>query len=379
MMMIKQTPAVSAVCMGFFLLGCSTAAFAQQHVDFSGTVTKYDSTFTGIGPKVYFLPPPKSAEELLDDRYAEKEIDSAVVDAYVSRMRYYHRFGLTGNGGTAAKYMPIGEAQVASVEGKLLLEADRNGGAHKANLLADIENRLAMEYVALGAVDLALEFFQRAMITKLEQGNVTDWETVAHNLAVSYEYLGRLDEARVLRLQLVDRAAKTHDNSRQARATMELALIKAKQGLFVEAERDIIRKVVPQFRRAKDEAGCAEAYRTLADVYTLQRRYPEAQWFLVQAKTIADREGIVDQLPEIIFNLAETKKHGGNFRVAIEDYQAADGLAKKDHLMGMQLAIQDALGNLYHEAGDYDGAALALNRYDRLKSMLFGGATAVDN
>lgn len=388
MMIIKQTPSVPAVCLGFFLLAFSIDAFAQQHAGlpsvnpqarFSGTITKYDSTFAGIGPLVYFLPPPKTAEELLDDRFAEKEIDSAVVDEYVSRMRYYHRLGTTGNGGQTAKYMPVVEAQASSVEGKLLLDADRNGIANNAGVRADIENRLAMEYVALGAFDLAIEFFQRAMNAKLEQGSVGDWETIVHNLAVSYEYLGRLDEARTLRLQLVDRAAKTRDNSRQARATMELALIKAKQGFFAEAERDIIRHVVPQFRRIKDEAGCASAYRTLADVYTLQRRYPEAQWFLVQAKTIVDREGIADQLPEIIFNLAETKRNGGNLLVAIEDYRVADGLARKDHMMGMQLAIQDALGNLYHQAGDYDEASLALNRYDRLKSILFRGVAAVGN
>ncbi|WP_353131115.1 tetratricopeptide repeat protein, partial [Parapedobacter pyrenivorans] len=202
---------------------------------------------------------------------------------------------------------------------------------------------------------------------------------ITHNLAVAYEYLGQLDKAQGLRQQLYDRAVKARDNSHQARALMELALIKAKQGFSQEAERDIIRKVVPLFRRGRDEAGRASAYRTLAAIYTLQNKYPEAQWFLVQAKTIVDREGITEQLPDIIFNLAETKKHSGNPRVAIEEYKVANDLARKDHLMGMQLAIQDALGNLYHQAGDYDGAALALNRYDTLKNILFRGEKPVDN
>ncbi|MGK6350129.1 tetratricopeptide repeat protein [Parapedobacter sp. DT-150] len=378
-MKVKQRLSAHAACFCFSFCAFLGNGFAQQHVDFSGRIAKYDTTFSGIGPEVYFLPPPKTVEELLDDRYAEKEIDSALVEDYVNRMRYYHRFAITGGGQVAAKYIPIAEAQLSSVEGKLLMAADQANSPQERNLLADVENRLAMEYVALGAVDLAVEFFEKAMQAKQTLGNVADWEVVAHNLSVTYEYLGQLDKANGLRQQLYDRAVKARNNSRQAEALMELALIKAKQGLTAEAERDIIRKAVPLFRRARNEAGRAEAFRMLADIYTLQHKYPEAQWFLVQAKSIVDREGLPDQLPEIIFNLAETKMHAGNPRVAIEEYKAADGLARKDHMVGMQLAIQDALGNLYHQAGDYDGAALALNRYDTLKNMLFKGEAPVDN
>ena len=378
-MKVKQPLLRYVACFFFFFLGVLTCVFAQQHVDFSGVIAKYDSTFTGIGPEVYHIPPPKTEEELLDDRYAEKEIDSAVVDEYVNRMRYYHRLVMTGHGNVAAKYMPVAEAQASSVEGKLLMAAGHTSRAADASLLADIQNRLAMEYVAVGAFDLAVEFFEKAMRAKQAVSNMGDWEAIAHNLAVAYEYLGQLDKAQELRQQLYDRAVKARSNRQQAQALMELALVKAKQGFSHEAERDIIRKVVPLFRRARDEAGRASAYSTLADIYSLQYKYPEAQWFLLQAKTIVDREGITEQLPEIIFNLAETKKLSGNPRVAIEEYKVANDLARKDHLMGMQLAIQDALGNLYHQAGDYDGAALALNRYDMLKNILFRGEKPVDN
>ncbi len=355
------------------------SGFGQENIDFSGVITKYDSTFSGIGPKVYFLPPPKTSAELLDDRYAEKEIDSALVEEYVKRMQYYHRLEMTGNGDVAEKYVPIRESQTSSVEGKLLMAVVYNVASHNLNALADVQNRLAMEYVAIGTLDFAVEFFEKAVQAKKAVGNQSDWETITQNLAVTYEYLGQLDKAYALRQQLYEQAVKNHNNRDQANALMELALIKAKRGGWDEAERDIIRKVVPLFRRLRDEAGRASAYSTLATIYTLQQKYPEAQWFLVQAKTIVDREGISDQLPEIIFNLAETKKYAGNPRVAIEEYKVASDLAKKDHRIGMQLAIQDALGNLYHEAGDYDGAALALNQYDILKNMLFKGVAPVDN
>lgn len=315
----------------------------------------------------------------MDDRYADKEVDSALVEAYVKRMQFYHRLELTGHDGVFVKYVPIQEAQASSIEGRLLLAANYHVASNNLNALADVQNRLAMEYMAIGTVDYAIEFFERAIRAKKALNNMADWEVITHNLAVAYEYLGQLDKAYALRKGLYERARETGNNRDQAHALMELALIKAKKGVWDEAEHDIIRKVVPLYRRVRDEAGRAAAYSALAAIYTLQQKYPEAQWFLVQAKTIVDQEGLADQLPEIMFHLAETKKSAGNPQVAIEEYKVASGLAKKDHRIGMQLAIQDALGNLYHEAGDYDGAALALNQYDALKNMLFKGVAPVDN
>src|SRR5690606_19775865 len=173
------------------------------------------------------------------------------------------------------------------------------------NLVGDLQNRLAMEYLAIGAHDYAVEFFEKAMGTKQEANRIGDRNAIGHNLAVTYEYLGQLAKAQAIREELYDRAIKAHDSNQQAYAMMELAIIKAKQGATDEAERDIIRKVVPLFRRTRNDPGRIAAYNTLATVYFLQKKYPEAQWFLLQAKTIADREGIVDQLPEIIFGLAE--------------------------------------------------------------------------
>src|SRR5690606_22576777 len=224
----------------FLFLGGMTAAFGQGNVDFTGTIGKYDSTFSGIGPEVYFLPPPKTEAELLDDRYAEKEVDSALVEEYVKRMQYYHRLEMTGNGDVAVKYVPIREAQVSSVEGKLLMAADYNVASNNINALADIQNRLAMEYIAIGTVDVAVEFFERAIRTKKAMNNMADSETITRNLAVAYEYLGQLDKAYALREQLYERAAKGRDHSDEASALMELALIKAKKGGWSEAERDII-------------------------------------------------------------------------------------------------------------------------------------------
>ena len=376
-MRIKQQLLRYAACLCCVLGGLPLSLSAQHSVDFSGYISKYDSTFSGIGPEVYFLPPPKTAAELLDDRFADKEVDSAVVEEYVDRMNYYHRLRMTGDNSVIAKYLPLETASAASVEGRLLTEIDRFEKLGSVNLVGDLQNRLAMEYLAIGADQFAIEFFKKAMDTKQRANQSADRDAIGHNLAVTYEYLGELTKARVLRDELYRRAMESHNADQQGYAMMELAVVKAKQGATDEAERDIIRKVVPLFRRNRNDSGRISAYCTLAYVYYLQHKYPEAQWFFLQAKTIADERGIAGQLPEIIFGLAEVKKVSGNPTVAIEEYKVADDLARKDHILGMQLAIQDALGDLYHEAGDYDDAAIALRKYDTLKHLLFPGGGQV--
>ncbi len=41
--------------------------------DYTGAIKKYDASFKGIGPEVYFLPPPKTANEILIENYADKK------------------------------------------------------------------------------------------------------------------------------------------------------------------------------------------------------------------------------------------------------------------------------------------------------------------
>ncbi|MGJ1316891.1 hypothetical protein ACR78R_30330, partial [Sphingobacterium multivorum] len=40
---------------------------------YTGAIKQYDASFKGIGPEVYFLPPPKTANEILADNYADKK------------------------------------------------------------------------------------------------------------------------------------------------------------------------------------------------------------------------------------------------------------------------------------------------------------------
>src|SRR5690606_5083119 len=117
-----------------------------------------------------------------------------------------------GDRAVTAKYLPIDETQAASVEGNLLIEIDRFATLGSANMVGDLQNRLAMEYLAVGAYDYAVEFFEKAMRAKQEANQTSDLDAIGHNLAVTYEFMGELAKAYSLRKELYDKAVKARNS-----------------------------------------------------------------------------------------------------------------------------------------------------------------------
>ncbi len=265
----------------------------------------------------------------------------------------------------------IGERQ--SVEGWLLMEIDHSERLGNRDQMGDMQHLLAWEYFRLGQTETAFSYFEKALATKTALNKTADIITIHYNLAALYEFANQLRPAQQSYQKILDYAVHNREKSTQGYATLRLALIKAKNGAFHEAEQDIIQKVLPLYkgiRGSEGDLGRILAYYVLAEVYTIQNRYPEAQWFLLQSRELAREKNHPEWMPSIIFGLAETKNSSGNRSVALEEYKEADQLAKQSNLLVMQLAIQEALGALYHEFGDYKEAMEALNRFDTIKNQL---------
>jgi|SRR5690554_439038 len=340
--------------------------------DFSGWVKKYNHDFDGVGPRVYFLPPPATPEELMGRQLENRPPETIAIPKMLSKANILSEFKETSALGTdAGRFSGDGQSK----EGWLLMESERLMELGKMNELADIHHLLACEYFRLGAVEDAFGFFEMALSTKLSLKKEADIIAIQHNLGALYEYIGDLTCA-ISYYEAINRDAVRRNNRlQQAGALTRLALIKAKKGNYEEAENDIIRTVIPMYRQHRNELGDIGrilAYQTLADVYRLQNRYPEAQWFLLQSKDIVDEKGLSYYLPDIIFALAEVKKSSGNTLIAIEEYQLADQLVNNrgSSSLVMRLAIQDALGSIYHQSGQFKEALEALSRYDYLKEQL---------
>lgn len=360
---------------------CVSATYAQNSntTDYTGTIRKYDIHFDGIGPEVYFLPPPPTKAEIVSALYEEKEVESVVVQEYLNTIKYVNRIQEIGNTPDRIKALEAQLTDKTSMEGLILAEIIQQTNAGNPEVAANLKNTLAKQYLAAGIAKEAIALFEEALDIKQNQANTNDIDVVTHNLAVSYEYLQDLGRAKTLHQEIYQRALSSKNANKQASSLMNLALVKAKLGQYKEAENDIIRKVLPAFKRVDNHQGRIAAYHTLAEVYTIQNKYPEAQWFLLQAKEIATNKRLDAQMAEIIFNLAETKKRSGNNLVAIEEYKTANNLAEEGNHLSMQLAIQDALGDLYNTTGNVDMAATTLGNYETLKSRLLKSTVSADN
>lgn len=352
-------------------------AFGQASVDtetdFSGWIKKYDPKFDGIGPPVYFLPPPPTEEELMSRELENRPPETIAIPRMLSKAAILNGLKPTGNKGTTDPTRFSGDAQ--SREGWLLMEDERLTELGKMDELADIHHLLACEYFRVGATEDAFAFFEKALTTKIALKKEADILAIQYNLGALYEYIDDLTCAMGLYEQIYRDAIRRSNRLQQADALMRIALVKAKNGHHYEAEQELIRTVIPMYRQIRNEAGDIGrivSYQTLADVYRLQDRYPEAQWFLLQSRDIVEEKGLSYYLPDIIFALAEVKKSSGNTLVAIEEYRLADQLVNNrgSNSLVMRLAIQDALGSIYHQSGQLKEALEALSRYDYLKEQL---------
>jgi tetratricopeptide (TPR) repeat protein len=199
-------------------------------------------------------------------------------------------------------------------------------------------------------------------------------QTIDFNLGLLHLFKENLSQAHALFARVLDQAKSDQNKELQGLLMCKLAYVKAKQGRYHEAEQDIIVRVVPHFRQLKSSAGykgLVEAYMTLSDIYRLQNRHPEAQWFLLQAREVVNTHHLRQYMPDIVFALAEVKKVSGNTEVALDEYRMVEKMldGRSDSLL-MHLAILDAISAIYHRHGEHEEALHALDQFDRLKTQL---------
>jgi hypothetical protein len=347
-------------------------AHAQQAetIDYTGVLTKFDTSFDGIGPKVYLLPHPPTQRELIDSAFLKKE--AIGLNALSALHKMFFMTGLKGNVKQLGSWSELSKhtGPKQSAEGWLIQEIERVTPLGNPSYLADLQNLLACEYARIGLNEIALPLFETALATKLGIKQMTQAASIRFNLASLYAYQQQWSLAEPLfaaNYQLLRQYGSTLE---QLDAQMYLAYARAAQGHYEESEQTLITTILPGFKRLNNQVGRMQGLMTLASIYRLQKRYPEVQWFLLQAKEIAEQQKFNTHLADIIFHMAEAKNLSGNKQVAINEYLIAQELAEKNEWLAMQLAIQDALGDIYHLSGKYEDAARALYRYDALLDLI---------
>src|SRR5690554_4631420 len=329
---------------------------------------KYKDDFVGIGPSVYIIPPPKTEEELLIEKYASKkenqhQIDSLLVNLNLKkelkRIKTYPIFSFFKD-----------SLKNEDEEDHLIAVANYYKSERNENYYADWQNNLAVFYLLSGESDKANTLLLESLKIKERLGAVEDQLLVLNNLALLEAKVGNNMKALSLYDQLLEQAKKTKNIDNQAQSYLAMAKLKAHQGDYDEAHNLIIKKSMPLLQRIKNYSGIVFALNDLASYKEMQNSDTEAKWIYLQAVDVAKKHGDEKGMAISFYNLARLKNRIGDEYLSIADFIASKNLASKNEMNDLLLEIQDALGDAYLKLNDFNAAALALNEYQSLKSIL---------
>lgn len=350
---------------------CTTNIRAQQTdevLDPAGYINKYDVDFDGVGPRVYVLPAPRTREELLIDSYKEKVYFQDSIDRALDFQQLVAEFKPTHNEANVQYLLsPMPTTALAWNE---LVEKEIDRGNYSAAY--GLLHTYASLSLKSGAIAQTLGLLQSALQHAQKTPNVPDVAIIQYNLANIYLYDKNIQQAGYFQEAYYNTAIKQKSIVDQANSLMKIALIQAHDKDYRSAENNIIRKVVPMLNKAKAYERKIIAWQTLAKVYQLQNKHTEAQWFLIQARDLANNNSFSGELAEIEYMLASSKFIQKNYNVAKKEFLQADELAKSEDNKLLQLAIADKLGQIYMTQDDLHNAESTLHMYQDLRQELFG-------
>lgn len=350
------------------LLSLSSAVMAQAPAaDPAGYVNKYDAGFNGVGPKVYVLPAPRTKAEILADSYAGKVYFQDSIERALDFQQLVEEFKPTSNLSNI-QYLLAPEPQTALAwNGLIEKEIARENYSAAYGLL----HAYAAASLREGAVHQTLGLLESALKNAQKTPNLLDIAIIQYNLGNVYLYDNNILQAGVFQEAFYKNALKQQSVVEQANSLVKIALIQAHDKDYRSAENNIIRKAIPLLNRAKAYDRKIIAWQTLAKIYQFQNKHTEAQWFLIQARTLAQSKNLQNELAEIEYMLASSKFVQKNFKVAQKEFLQADELAKTEDNKLLQLAIVDKLGQIYMTQRDLPKAEDALEDYETLKKELF--------
>ncbi|TDS14558.1 tetratricopeptide repeat protein [Sphingobacterium paludis] len=351
-------------------LAAAIPAVAQKKnepLDPAGYITKYDTTFHGIGPAVYVLPAPRTRQELLTDSYAAKVDFQDSIDRALDFQRLLEDFKPTGNLSNI-QYL-LSPQPASALAWNSLIEKELKRGNY--NTAYGIIHAYAAASLRDGSVSQTLGLLQTALQHAQKTTNAVDVGIIQYNLGNLYLFDKNIQQAGYFQEAFYNSAMKQHSIVEQANSLVKIALIQAHDKDYRSAENNIIRKAIPLLNRAKAYDRKIIAWESLAKIYQMQNKHTEAQWFLIQARDLAKSKNYMSELAEIEYMLAFSKFIQQNYRVAQKEFIQANALAETEDNKLLQLAIADKLGQIYMQQLDLNQAEDALERYKSLRQELF--------
>lgn len=350
------------------LFGALSFAIGQTkpELDPSGYIKQYDTSFSGIGPKVYILPAPRTKMEVLTDTYTEIIPFRDSINKAIRHQKFLSNLKPTSNALQVQYLMQTVQADTLALELLFQKQVQENNISAAYGLLNEYAKKALLEK----QTDRAIGYLHQALELVEKQAHTRDRTILQANLSTVYILDRNAIEAQKHEAEFYRDALKTKSLIDQAESLTKQSLILALEKKYDEAESTIIRKAIPLLNRAKFYRGKIWSWEMLADIYQMQHKHPEAQWFLIQARDLAHLHKIDDELAEIEYMLGYSKYIQQNFAVAREEFINAYDLAEKEDNSLLKLAIVEKLGNIYLIQNDIEGADNMLEEYWTLRTSL---------
>ena len=318
-----------------------------------------------IGPeelgKLYT--PAELFRQELELKFKKKAADEAAFKEYLSLQRLQMLFNETET------FMPPQESSLQQLN-QLLWMYQESKNWKGVSL---INNTYAVYYGRKGDLEKSLQYFKQSLQAKELINDKKGMAVSAGSVAELSRMLGKYDDAVFYYEYNARINAGLPQANRTAEAYISLAEIKAAQGKYAEAERYVLRKAFPIFQRMGNKTGRLSCFEHLAEIYHLQNRLSEAKWFCLQANTLAAKLHDLPAQVSSLMKVARIKNEIGETEMALNDYKAAENLARQNSFTAKLVEIKGDIVEIYRQKGNYNAAGTALDEYNKLKSSLLNG------
>jgi len=334
---------------------------AQTNINHS---VKYNKSFSGTGPKVYILPPPRTEKEVLLDQYSNKKKDQAELLKLMNLLDLSNRLKKTDNGKLPGSLV---SSEEDGKESQLIAAINYYKQMNLGDSVLAWQNQLGIFKLLKGEIDESRKLFKEVLNKYQLAADLNNQQALLQNLAILEEQ----SENYVASLGYYDRLIILAKNSKNIQdeglINLSIATIESKLGNYSAAHNLVIKKSFPLLQKFKYFPDVVNALNTLAAIKESEGKLIEAKWIYLQAIDVATIHKAEKGLAMSFYNLAKLKTQIGDATLAIADYKAARDLAAKNKMNGLLVEIEDGLGDAYLNSGNYAEAALALNAYNILK------------
>src|SRR5690606_27189196 len=206
--------------------------------------------------------------------------------------------------------------------------------------LALVLNTYAVYYGKEGDLEKSLKFFKESFQAEERLKDRSSAAQTSETIAAISKFLQKYDDAVFYYEQNAQINMAQRKANQIAEAYLKIADIKAVQKKYAEAERYVLRKAFPIFQRMGNKNGRLSCFESLAEIYHQQNRLSEAKWFCLQASTLADKLHNLPAQVTSLMKVARIKNEAGETEMALKDYTTAELLARQHSFKAQLVEIK---------------------------------------